>query len=91
MNIDPAKAAGSVRHRGRAVHFCSKGCQAKFEADPEKYLPAKGKALAMATPAEEMGRVVDPVCGMKVDPLTAKFSHEHQGTESAGSRSRWGR
>ena len=27
MKIDPAKAAGSVRHKGRAVHFCSKGCQ----------------------------------------------------------------
>jgi len=26
-----------------------------------------------------IGLAVDPVCGMKVDPATAKFSHQHQG------------
>ena len=25
------------------------------------------------------GLAVDPVCGMKVDPATAKFSHQHKG------------
>ena len=80
MKIDPAKAAGSVRHRGRLVHFCSKSCQAKFEADPDRYLPAKGVSLTMAPPAQEAGRVVDPVCGMKVDPAAPKGgSHEYQG------------
>ncbi len=79
MKIDPAKAAGSVRHRGRLVHFCGKSCQAKFEADPDRYLPAKGVALTMAPPAEEAGRVIDPVCGMKVDPAAPKGgSHEYQ-------------
>lgn len=74
MKIDPAKAAGSIRHKGRAIHFCSKGCQTKFEAEPDRYL--KSKSLSMKAAAEE---ATDPICGMKVDPLTAAASTEHRG------------
>ena len=38
MQVDPQKAAGSVEYQGKTYHFCSKGCVAKFQADPEKYL-----------------------------------------------------
>ena len=80
MTIDPARAAGTLRHRGRAVHFCSKSCQTKFEVDPERYLPLKSKALTMAAPSAGSDLVIDPVCGMKVDPATAKGgSHQYQG------------
>ena len=37
MQIDPARAAGSSVHAGKTYYFCSKGCKAKFEADPAKY------------------------------------------------------
>jgi Cu+-exporting ATPase len=77
MKIDPAKAAGTARHRGRAFHFCSKSCLAKFEAEPDRYLP-KPKSLAMATSAEPE-RSLDPVCGMMVDPKTAAGSTEYEG------------
>ncbi len=77
MKVDPAKAAGTARHRGRAFHFCSKGCLAKFEADPDRYLP-KPKSLTMATSAEPE-RSLDPVCGMMVDPKTAAGSTEYEG------------
>ncbi len=30
---------------------------------------------------QDMTSVVDPVCGMKVDPETAKFRHKHEGDE----------
>ena len=38
MTVDPARAAGHVDHEGTTYHFCSKGCVAKFTADPERYL-----------------------------------------------------
>ncbi|MBX7184212.1 MAG: heavy metal translocating P-type ATPase [Vicinamibacteria bacterium] len=81
MKIDPARAAGSVRHRGRLVHFCGKSCQAKFEADPDRYLPAKSKALTMAAPAvaDATHLALDPVCGMRIDPAKAAGSTEYQG------------
>ncbi|HQZ16476.1 MAG TPA: YHS domain-containing protein, partial [Vicinamibacteria bacterium] len=81
MKIDPAKAAGSVRHRGRLVHFCSKGCQAKFEADPDRYLPAKSRAITMAAApvAASTDLALDPVCGMRIDPAKAAGSTEYQG------------
>ena len=81
MKIDPARAAGSVRHRGRLVHFCGKSCQAKFEADPDRYLPPKAKALSMAAApvAAAADLALDPVCGMRIDPAKAAGSTEYQG------------
>ncbi len=38
MTVDPARAAGRVEHKGNTYYFCSKGCAAKFTADPERYL-----------------------------------------------------
>ena len=38
MTVDPVRAAGHVDHKGTTYFFCSKGCVAKFSADPEKYL-----------------------------------------------------
>jgi P-type Cu+ transporter len=37
MKVLPEKAAASVEHAGRTWYFCSKGCGAKFEANPSKY------------------------------------------------------
>ena len=41
MTVDPARAAGHVEHEGTTYYFCSKGCVAKFSADPEHYLAAR--------------------------------------------------
>ena len=38
MTVDPAKAEGQYEHDGTTYYFCSKGCVAKFAADPRKYL-----------------------------------------------------
>ena len=38
MTVDPARAAGHVEYEGTTYYFCSKGCVAKFSADPEHYL-----------------------------------------------------
>src|SRR6185295_18271215 len=38
MTVDPASAAGSVEHEGRAYYFCSRHCVEKFRNDPEAFL-----------------------------------------------------
>jgi P-type Cu+ transporter len=38
MAVDPARAAATAAHAGKARYFCSTGCAAKFRADPAKYL-----------------------------------------------------
>ena len=38
MMVDPAKTAGTSEYDGKTYYFCGKGCKAKFDADPEKYL-----------------------------------------------------
>jgi Cu+-exporting ATPase len=40
MQVDPAKAAGTSQYQGQTHYFCSKGCKAKFDADPGRYLAA---------------------------------------------------
>ena len=46
MTVDPARAAGHVEHDGTTYYFCSKGCVAKFKADPKKYLSGHARADA---------------------------------------------
>ena len=65
MSVDPAAAEHSHSHAGTTYYFCCAGCRAKFEADPDRYLPKTA---------------TDPVCGMSVDPAAAEHSHSHAGT-----------
>jgi Cu+-exporting ATPase len=45
MSVVPEKAAGQVRYEEKTYYFCSKGCVAKFEKEPRKYLAAKGQTI----------------------------------------------
>lgn len=38
MEVDPAKAAATFEYKGETYYFCSPGCKAMFEKEPEKYL-----------------------------------------------------
>jgi len=38
MEVDEEKAAASSEYKGKIYYFCSKGCQAAFNIDPEKHL-----------------------------------------------------
>ena len=40
MTVDVATAIHHVNHGGERVYFCSAGCKAAFEQEPEKYLQA---------------------------------------------------
>jgi YHS domain-containing protein len=38
MTIDSEKGAATSQYKGQTIHFCAKGCKAKFDQDPEKYV-----------------------------------------------------
>jgi Cu+-exporting ATPase len=42
MEVDPNNAEWTAEHEGLTYYFCSPGCKAEFENNPEKYLPEEG-------------------------------------------------
>jgi YHS domain-containing protein len=38
MEVEESKAAGSSEYQGRTYYFCSTGCKAAFDKEPEKYV-----------------------------------------------------
>src|SRR5260370_32967465 len=44
MTVVPEKAAAQAAHEGKTYYFCSPGCVAKFEKEPQKYLAARDEA-----------------------------------------------
>ena len=44
MQIDLQKAAGISVYHGQTYHFCSNGCKAAFDKEPEKYSLHAGHA-----------------------------------------------
>ncbi|HSV90235.1 MAG TPA: heavy metal translocating P-type ATPase [Nitrospiraceae bacterium] len=90
MTVDSATAAGSHDHRGQRYYFCGLSCLERFKADPERALqprpvsPAKPTTrrplpMMQPAPAPTEAAVIDPVCGMTVQPSTAAGSYEYQG------------
>jgi Cu+-exporting ATPase len=94
MTVQPSTAAGSYLHAGKTYYFCCQGCLERFRADPARYLSPSastssptnvslgGKPLpmmAVSPPSQNMSGVIDPVCGMTVDPATAVGSYAYQG------------
>jgi Cu+-exporting ATPase len=72
MTVDPNAGKPHADHQGQTYHFCCNGCRTKFLADPEKY-------LAKRKPEPAAAGAIDPVCGMTVDPHTAKHRAEYRG------------
>jgi Cu+-exporting ATPase len=44
MKVNPTTAKNVLDHDGRTYFFCNPKCKTKFEADPQKYLAAKGES-----------------------------------------------
>ena len=78
MTVDPAKTPHHAHYHGKEYHFCGNGCRTKFEADPEKYLASNAKD---AGHSHDAGKVIDPVCGMTVDPAKTPHHAHHHGKE----------
>ncbi|WP_084539817.1 heavy metal translocating P-type ATPase [Azorhizobium doebereinerae] len=109
MSVDIATAKHSTAYNGKTFYFCCNGCKTKFEADPETQLAkARARAEAKAAQAAhdhthhghdhhdhahgtELAK--DPVCGMDVDPATAKYQSSHDGAPvyfcSAGCKTKF--
>src|SRR5208282_4237094 len=84
MNVNPATSRHHAAHGGKTYHFCCAACVEKFTADPQKYLQAKPSSglVTLGMPAaapSAAARVKDPVCGMGVDPATARFKTLREG------------
>ena len=41
MDVDPKTAAAKSEHKGQTYYFCSKGCKATFDKNPEKFVGAQ--------------------------------------------------
>lgn len=100
MSVDPATSKHRFEHGGQTFHFCSAGCRTKFATDPARYLAPAGAPTAAGAccgghehHAHDAAKVIDPVCGMSVDPATSKHRFEHQGHTfhfcSAGCRTKF--
>ncbi|HEY4120935.1 MAG TPA: HAD-IC family P-type ATPase, partial [Byssovorax sp.] len=89
LHVDPIcgmrvadDAAVSAEHGGVAYFFCCEGCRDAFIADPDAALarpPPTFDLEPAAAPAKPSVLVVDPVCGMSVDPTKASAHAEHDG------------
>jgi Cu+-exporting ATPase len=73
MTVDPNAGKPHAEYQGQTYHFCCNGCRTKFLADPQKY-------LAPRAPEPKAAGEIDPVCGMTVDPQTAKHRADYHGT-----------
>ena len=83
MTVVPERAAAHVMHASKDFYFCSKGCGAKFERDPEHYLKAPGSS-PMGPPAGLVQLGVDPTrpapAGTKyVCPMDPEISADRPG------------
>lgn len=38
MQVEEGSAAATSRHEGQTYYFCSPGCKASFDKDPNRYL-----------------------------------------------------
>lgn len=89
MQVETAHAPASTVHDGRRVYFCSQHCEERFVADPGRYLAAapdseRPEDVEDVDPAGLQRStvdltVLDPVCGMTVDPDGAAAQVEHRG------------
>lgn len=86
MNVYPPNAAGTHEFEGKKYYFCSKGCVAKFAADPLKYL-APPAAVApemmdveyvcpMDPEVHQIGPGTCPKCGMALEPKMASLDQD---------------
>jgi Cu+-exporting ATPase len=79
MTVDPETAVHRAEHGGQPFFFCSAGCKAKFEAQPEHYLGDKSAAPAapagtiytcpMHPEIRQVGPGSCPICGMALEPV----------------------
>ena len=87
MTVDPANPAATSQYEGKTYYFCSKGCAARFEASPERYLRPQVTPVApppknieytcpMHPEIRQIGPGTCPKCGMALEPAEFSFDVE---------------
>ena len=82
MIVDPHITPHRHQHDGHPYYFCSKGCLAKFAAQPAKYVSDRPKVAAnvpegtiytcpMHPEIRQVGPGSCPICGMALEPVLA--------------------
>jgi YHS domain-containing protein len=78
MEVEPNTAAGKHEYNGNTYLFCSIHCVDAFKKDPERFLKSQSPTHS-DDPGQAQSVVIDPVCGMNVDPSKAAGKYEHKG------------
>jgi P-type Cu+ transporter len=100
MTVDPQHAAGTSEYDGHTYYFCSKGCVAKFEADPLRYIEAAPSkpvphdveyTCPMHPEVRQPGPGSCPKCGMALELAEFSFDapEEQPNPEYAGMKRRF--
>src|SRR3981189_1638927 len=78
MDVDPANARYQTQHNGKEYFFCSAGCLAKFQANPEKILssPPTPMGSGLVSLGSEHG----------IGPAPAKLAGATDGAGKNGAR-----
>ncbi|MBA1158841.1 heavy metal translocating P-type ATPase [Microvirga mediterraneensis] len=81
MMVDPHTTQHRAQYEGTPYYFCSSGCQAKFTADPAKYVEPAAVRKAEPVPEgtiytcpmhpeiRQVGPGSCPICGMALEPV----------------------
>jgi P-type Cu+ transporter len=78
MEVEASKAAGKHVYNGQAYYFCSQHCLGKFKENPATYVKASQiQAGGKEHSSKRSAFVIDPVCGMTVDPARAAGKQKH--------------
>lgn len=43
MQVDEKQSAAQSEYKGQTYHFCSQGCKAKFDQNPQQYVRGAGQ------------------------------------------------
>ena len=83
MTVDPHTTPRRALYKGKPYYFCSSGCQAKFMAEPAKYVESAATPEAEPVPEgtiytcpmhpeiRQVGPGSCPICGMALEPVLA--------------------
>jgi YHS domain-containing protein/uncharacterized membrane protein YraQ (UPF0718 family) len=92
MQVRSADAPAMAMHDGAIVHFCSDRCKDRFMVNPQRFVGAGATPEGME-PSEPISvgirrkptgypaPVVDPICGMTVDPTSAAAHRKTDGAD----------
>ncbi len=69
MDVNPASARYKTPHEGKEYFFCSAGCLAKFQADPEKILLSPPKPMTMTSGLVSLGGLTGTPTGAGTETM----------------------